>query len=488
MVCGTSSHVGKSLLTAALCRIFARNGVKVAPFKAQNMSNNAAVCDGGEIGRAQALQARAAGLPPSVHMNPILLKPVGERRSQVVVAGRVVDTMDVSDYHRFKETDGRRIVAEHYDILATQVDVIVMEGAGSPVEINLKAHDLANLWVAEMADAPVLLVGDIDRGGVLAALAGTIELMEPHERKRVAGFIINKFRGDASLLDPALEFLKDRYDIPTLGVVPHLHHNLPEEDGLGIRDVGGGGGRCINIGVVRLPRIANFTDFDPFAVEPDVALGYLTRPDQIAGLDALILPGSKATIADLDWLKAQGLGRAIGNFANNGGTVIGICGGYQMLGQRIDDPDQVETGGSANGLGLLPIKTVLAEDKRCEAVQYTPNNLLIGSDPVSGYEIHMGRTTASGASGAPGGDSLFADAPVGTGVACGSVWGSYLHGLFDNDAARTAVLAPLRAHRGLDAPALVSYEGSLEASLDLLADTVEKHLDMAVINKLVGCE
>ncbi|MBI5136538.1 MAG: cobyric acid synthase [Nitrospirae bacterium] len=479
MVLGTSSHVGKSLITAALCRIFRRRGLKVAPFKAQNMSNNAAVCEGGEIGRAQALQARAAGIAPSVHMNPILLKPVGEQRSQVVVAGRVAGTMDVAAYHRFKEQQGRRIVTEHYRALADTVDVVVIEGAGSPVEINLKAHDLANLWVADMADAPVLLVGDIDRGGVLAALVGTIELMAPHERKRVAGFVINKFRGDESLLKPALDYLDARYGVPTLGVIPHIDHHLPEEDGVGVRDRAARAGRCVNVGIVRLPRIANFTDFDPFAVEPDVAVSYVSRPEQARGLDLLILPGSKATIADLHWLRERGLDRAILDHAASGLPLIGICGGYQMLGRRIDDPHGVETGGAADGLGLLDVVTTMAADKRCAAATYTPAGTRLGAAPVSGYEIHMGRSAAAS------GEALFADAPDGTGVARGNVWGAYLHGLFDNDAARRAVLAPPRALRGLPEPPPVCYADTLEQAIDAFADTVAAHLDLEALHGLV---
>ncbi len=479
MVCGTGSHVGKSLLTAALCRILAREGRRVVPFKAQNMSNNAAVCDGGEIGRAQALQARAAGVAPTVSMNPILLKPMGERRSQVVVAGRVMEQMDVADYHRFKETDGRRIVTEHYHALAERADVVVIEGAGSPVELNLKAHDLANLWVAEMADAPVLLVGDIDRGGVLAALAGTIELMEPHERARVRGFLINKFRGDASLLDPALEFLQNRYGIPTLGVIPHFRHHLPEEDGLGLADTAAPSEQTVNIGVIRLPRIANFTDFDPFAVEPDVSLRYIDRPAQLAGLDLVILPGSKATIADLRWLRAEGLDKAVHAHAERGGAVIGICGGYQMLGRSVADPRGVETGGTADGLGLLPVSTVLAGVKRTVAVRYRPTGDRLGDGPLEGYEIHMGRTTPHG------GEALFADAPPGTGCADGPVWGGYLHGLFENDSARRRVLNPLRAAKRLPGPGPIAYRQVLEDALDLLADTVAANLDMDAIHALV---
>jgi adenosylcobyric acid synthase len=478
MLCGTASHVGKSLLVTALCRILRQDGLAVAPFKAQNMSNNAAVADGGEIGRAQALQARAAGIPPTVSLNPLLLKPVGDLRSQVVAGGRVVGTMDVDAYHRFKDAHGRGIVLEHYRALAERFDVIVIEGAGSPVELNLKAHDLANMWMAEQADAAVLLVGDIDRGGVLAALTGTLELMEPHERARVRGFVINKFRGEPRLLEPALAFLRERWGRPVLGVVPHVDHRLPEEDGLGLAGASPGPApeASVRVGVVRLPRIANFTDFDPLAAEPDVALRYIARPEQVAGLDLLILPGTKATLADLAWLRARGLDAAVAAHARAGGAVAGICGGYQMLGDRIADPHEVEGGGTAPGLGLLPVDTEMAPDKRCAEVRYVPApDAGLGHAPLAGYEIHLGRTRCRG--GAP----LFRDAPEGTGVRSGAVWGAYLHGLFENDAARRAVLAPLRAARGLPAPPPVAWGAALEAGLDAWADTVRKHVDIGAI-------
>ncbi|MFQ5508424.1 MAG: cobyric acid synthase [Leptospirillia bacterium] len=481
MLCGTGSHVGKSLLTAAFCRLFARQGLRVAPFKSQNMSNNAAVCDGGEIGRAQALQARAAGLSPHVDMNPILLKPVGEARSQVVVHGQVWDTLDVTDYHRFKETDGRRIAGESYRRLSENADLVVIEGAGSPAEINLKDHDIANLWVADMADARVLLVGDIDRGGVFAAFAGTLELLNPAERARIAGFLINKFRGRADLLIPAIDYLRERYGKPTFGVIPMLEHTLPEEDGLGVADRGGGfGAERLNIAVIHLPRIANFTDFDPFTVEPDVSLGFVDRPEQLAGADMIILPGSKAVIPDLAWLKARGLDVAIREHAGKGGAVAGICGGYQMLGRHISDPHGVEQGGEAQGLGLLDCDTVMAEDKRCERVFLRPATASgLGTMPLEGYEIHMGRTRIAG------GTPLFADAPEGTGVRVGNVWGSYLHGLFESDAARRALLAPLRDHKGLAEPEAVVFADLVERSLDSLADTVAKYVDMDAVRGLL---
>ncbi len=476
MVCGTASHVGKSLLCAAFCRIFADDGLTVLPFKAQNMSNNAAVAAGGEIGRAQALQARAAKVDASVHMNPILLKPEGEARSQVVVHGKSVGSMAVDEYHRYKLSHGRQKVMESYEIISAQADVVVIEGAGSPVEINLKAHDIANLWMAQQADANVLLVGDIDRGGVIAALVGTMELMTEDERARVAGLVINKFRGERSLLIPALEFLEDRYGKKVLGVIPHIDHHLPEEDGLGIpahRDHAAG---RLRVGIVRLPRIANFTDFDPLALEPDISLAYVDKPEQVTGLDLLILPGSKATLADLDWLNRRGLTTAITRYANAGGHVIGICGGYQMLGTTVSDPHGVEGGGDAEGLSLLPVSTELAADKRCLKVHYSPlPDAGLGSQPVAGYEIHMGRTRTDGA-------PLFANSPAGTGVRQGNVWGSYLHGLFENDAARREVLAPLRRAAGLADPAPVSWAATLEAQIDGFSGVVRKHLDMEALH------
>lgn len=478
MVCGTASHAGKSLLVTALCRILRQDGRAVAPFKAQNMSNNAAVADGGEIGRAQAIQARAAGVPPSVRLNPILLKPVGDLRCQVVVAGRVLDTMDVRSYHHWQETEGRWVVTGHYRALAETCDVVVLEGAGSPVEVNLRDHDLANLWMAEVADAPVLLVGDIDRGGVLAALAGTLDLMEPSERARVRGFVINKFRGDPGLLEPALDYLRIRTGVATLGVIPHLEHHLPEEDGLGTSDMPDSG-RPLTVAVIRLPRIANFTDLDPLRMEPDVAVRYADRPEAL-GADLVVLPGTKATLADLAWLRARGLDRAILRHAAAGGAVVGICGGFQMLGTRVADPHGVEGGGSALGLGLLPVSTVMDPEKRvCEATYRPAPDAGLGAAPVAGYEIHAGRTVATGCT------PLFADAPAGTGARDGNVWGCYLHGLFENDALRRAVLAPLRAARGLPEPAPVSYAATLEHSIDRLADGVRKHLDMEAVRALL---
>ncbi|MDH4228221.1 MAG: cobyric acid synthase [Nitrospirota bacterium] len=487
MVCGTGSHAGKSLLVAALCRILWREGRSVAPFKAQNMSNNAAVADGGEIGRAQALQARAAGLSPSVLMNPILLKPEGEMRSQVVVRGEAVGSMDVQRYHRFKQEHAREVVRDTYRELASRHDVVVIEGAGSPAEINLKAHDIANLWMAGVADAPVLLVGDIDRGGVFAALAGTLELLEPHERARIAGFIINKFRGDATLLTPAIDMLRTRYGKPTLGVVPWIEHHLPEEDGLALpnRPIHHSGeepgGRELRIGVVRLPRIANFSDFDPLIAEPDVALCYVDQPSQLADLDAILLPGSKATLSDLAWLRGRGLDAVLTAFAGRGGAVFGICGGYQMLGTHIADPDALEGGQTgASGLGLLPLSTRMARTKRCAAVTVTPAaDAGFGNEPLEGYEIHLGVTAVHG------GQPLFHGVPDGFSCRVGSVGGAYLHGLFDNDAARAAFLTPLRQRHGLPQPARISYRNLVDASLDHLADAVSKSLDMGAIHGLI---
>jgi len=479
MVCGTASHAGKSLVVTALCRILTGDGRSVAPFKAQNMSNNAAVADGGEIGRAQALQARAAGIAPGVRLNPILLKPVGDLRSQVVVAGRPLDTLDARAYHRYQEAEGRKVVADHYRALAEDFDVVVIEGAGSPVEVNLRDHDLANLWMADLADAPVLLVGDIDRGGVLAALTGTLELMDLRDRARVRGFIINKFRGDRGLLEPALDYLRVRTGVATLGVIPYLDHHLPEEDGLGTVDTGGDD-RPLAVAVVRLPRIANFTDLDPFGVEPDVAVRYIDRPEGIAGADLVVLPGTKATLADLAWLRARGLDRAIVRHAAAGRPVIGLCGGFQMLGTRVDDPHGVEGGGTAEGLGLLPVATVMDPEKRvCETRHAPARDAGLGDAPVTGYEIHAGRSVAEG------GTALFADAPAGTGVRAGSVWGCYLHGLFENDALRRAVLAPMRAARGLPEPNGVSYAAALDDAIDGLADAVRKHVDMEAVRALL---
>ncbi|MDP3722173.1 MAG: cobyric acid synthase, partial [Candidatus Omnitrophota bacterium] len=361
MIQGTGSHVGKSLLAAALCRIFTQGGLRVVPFKAQNMSNNACVTtEGGEISRAQAEQARACGVEPSVRMNPILLKPMTDVGAQVVVLGKAVGTMTAQAYQAFKP-QLLVTVATSLQRLMETADLVVIEGAGSPAEINLKAHDLVNMWVAKQAQAKVLLVGDIDRGGVFAQLVGTMELLEEEERRLVRGFLINKFRGDLSLLEPGIRWLEARYRLPVVGVIPYLRDvELAEEDALSQRPIGSlATDGQLRIDVIHLPRLSNASDFDPLAREPDVRLRYVDRPSTDGMPDCVILPGSKSTMADLAFIRERGLDVYIYRCAEAACEIVGICGGFQMLGQEILDPDRVEAAvSSAAGLGLLPITTV----------------------------------------------------------------------------------------------------------------------------------
>ncbi|NJC87826.1 MAG: cobyric acid synthase [Desulfuromonas sp.] len=488
---GTGSDVGKSVLTAGLCRLLRNQGVKVLPFKAQNMALNAAVTpEGGEIGRAQALQAAACGVPAHVDMNPVLLKPNSDTGAQVIVQGRPVGNMTVAQYHAYKPEAFRKI-EESFQRLAARADIVVMEGAGSIAEINLREHDIANLRAATMAQAPVLLVADIDRGGVFASIVGTVELLAPEERRMLAGVIINRFRGDPSLLASGIATVEARTGVPVLGVVPWLDLKLPEEDSLGLARKGQGrAGAPLRIGVVRLPRLSNYTDFDPLEQEADVDLCYITSPDEIAGLDLLILPGTKSTLPDLQHLRTSGLARAIHDFHMQGGRIAGICGGYQMLGKHIADPDGIESDQcEAEGLGLLDVDTVLTGDKQTHQVAGTVLEgavaLGLAADgDVSGYEIHMGVTTR-GALARP----LFAVARhggFGETIEDGAVsvdgrtWGTYLHGLFDDAALRHALLDFLRARRGL-APAARPAVAGLDAELDRLADHLARHLDLARI-------
>ena len=437
MLQGTSSHVGKSILAAAFCRLFWQDGLKVAPFKAQNMSLNAAVTpEGAEIGRAQALQAAAAGVAPQADMNPILLKPKADTLSQVVMLGKPV-----------------------------------VEGAGSPAEVNLKSRDLANMTTAELTDASVLLIADIERGGVFGAMVGTLDLLEPHERARVKGLLINKFRGDASLFADGARWLEERTGIPVLGVIPYLPDlGLDEEDSVGLPT--GLQPGTIDVAVIRLPRIANFNDFDPLAAEEGVGLRYVDRPEQLGYPDAVILPGTKNTVDDLRWLYARGLAGAIDRLARAGVPVAGICGGYQMLGEAVRDEQGIESlAGVTPGLGLLPVMTEFAQpDKRTLLV----SGRALGA-PVTGYEVHMGRTDRLA-----GGEPLVAlDGGGVDGCIRGEVWGTYLHGIFESGPFRRRWLNSLRARRGL--PPLLedgAPHDPREAALNRLADHVRRHLDV----------
>lgn len=473
MVLGTASSVGKSTLVTALCRIATRRGLRVAPFKAQNMSNNAAVtADGGEIGRSTAVQAEAAGIAATVQMNPILIKPEGSRRSQIIVEGQPWRTLDAQDYWQRKQSLWQ-VVTRNLDTLRQQYDLVIAEGAGSPVELNLKPTDIVNMRVARYTQARTLLVGDIDAGGIFAALLGTLMLMDAEERALVQGLIVNRFRGDPALFDDGITILEERSGLPVLGVVPWLHDlRIAEEDAVALeRPARLGLRRGLPIVVVQLPQIANFDDFDALAHEPGVALRYVTEPHQLADAAAVILPGTKHTLAALAWLRERGFDQALKEY---GGSVVGICGGYQLLGQQISDPLGVEgAGGAAPGLGLLPVHTVFAAHK--QTVQVRGRSRLAWADdlPLSGYEIHMGRSeraerTAPAlqitdlASGTDGYDD-------GCVSADGRVWGCYLHGLFANESFRRAWLRTLGWQAATQSPAPDPY--------DRLASAVEAHLD-----------
>jgi adenosylcobyric acid synthase len=497
MFVGTGSDVGKSVLTAGFCRILRNRGISVAPFKSQNMAlNSFATPEGGEIGRAQAVQAQACRIPPHTDMNPVLLKPNSDTGSQVIVQGKVVGNMSVKEYNTFKPKAFRK-VEESFDRLRSGFDFIVIEGAGSIAEINLKAHDIANLRIAEMADCPCILVADIDRGGVFAQIVGTLELLEPKEKERVKGVIINKFRGDPSLLAPGIEFVEKRTGVPVLGVVPYFSHfRIPEEDSValerrgkkerGTRNEEG----TIRIGVIRFPRISNYTDFDPLEAEPDVELRYVQEAGELGGLDILILPGSKSTIHDLAFLVKQGLFKGVREFA---GPVIGICGGYQMLGRRVLDPEGMESSvEEAEGLGLLDVETVLHPEKethQAEARLLRPAALVAPGceGTISGYEIHMGQTTL-GPKAKPFAQIVRRSAnevAVSDGAVSpdGRVFGTYLHGIFDNHGFRSAFLNRMRREKGVPA---ISADCGTKDPFDLLAEHLERHLDMERLLRTCG--
>jgi adenosylcobyric acid synthase len=487
MVVGTTSHAGKSLLTAALCRILSRHGWRVAPFKGQNMALNAYVtASGGEIGYAQAVQAWAAGIAPLVEMNPILLKPQGDMTSQVILKGKAVGKVSAADYYEQFFEVGWQAIKESLQYLGGEFDLIVCEGAGSPAEINLKHRDLTNMRVAKYLNAPTLLVVDIDRGGAFAHVVGTLELLDPDERALIRGVVINKFRGQRSLLEPGISWLEERTGIPVIGVVPWLEHVFPAEDSLDLLERKTHKTQNdLNITVIRLPRIANFTDFDPLESEASVALKYLNPKQELGHPDAVIIPGSKTTIADLIVLQKSGMAEAIQHYAAAGGTVLGICGGFQILGQQLVDPQGLEgESGRYQGLGLLPIKTVITGHKIARQRQVTSKFPQLGL-PVTGYEIHQGRSrlVESQNTETDSYQSLFDDPNLGMVDSCQSVWGTYLHGIFDNGAWRRAWLNRLRQQRGLKSlpTGVANYREQRETVLDSLATKVEAHLDLTGI-------
>ncbi len=481
MLQGTGSDVGKSLLVAGLARAYHRRGLRVAPFKPQNMSNNAAVtADGGEIGRAQGLQARAAGLTPSVDMNPILLKPQSDYGSQIIVQGRVFGTAKARDYYALKATLLPKAL-ESFERLARNADLILVEGAGSPAEINLRAGDIANMGFAEAADLPVVLVADIDRGGVIASVVGTHAVLEPEERARLVGYMINKFRGDVSLFDSGIEAINARTGLDCLGVLTWFPeaHLLPAEDAVAM-DRGristlGVGTRPIRIAVPRLSRIANFDDLDPLRGEPDVSVEIIATGTPLPGdADLVLIPGSKATIADLADFRHNGWDIDLLGHVRRGGHVLGLCAGYQMLGHRISDPDGIEgPPGTVEGLGLLDVETVLKGPKTL--VEAQGRDLTTGAT-VSGYEMHMGRTEGPGCAYPMVEIDTFDSAPRPDGAQAsgGRITGCYLHGLFAADAFRHAYLSRFRTNRPQDN----RYEETVERTLDRLADHMEAHCDL----------
>ena len=483
MVQGTMSGAGKSLLAAALCRIFRQDGYRTAPFKSQNMALNSYVTrDGLEMGRAQVMQAEAAGLEPDVRMNPILLKPSSDTGSQVIVNGEIRGQMSAVEYFRYKKQLIPEIM-KAYRELEQQYDIIVLEGAGSPAEINLREDDIVNMGMAELADAPVLLAGDIDRGGVFAQLYGTCELLRPEEKARIKGLIVNKFRGDREILEPGLQMLEERVHIPVVGVVPYVYVDVDDEDSLAPRLNRKKAEKVIDIAVIRLPRLSNFTDFSPLESHPALGVRYVKTPEELGQPDLIILPGTKNTMDDLVWLRESGL-EALVRKANAAGTpVLGVCGGYQMLGEELKNPNHTEGDlDQLKGMGLLPIRTVFSEQKtrtRCQAeVQAAP----FAGARLDGYEIHMGETEVNG--------SPFCRLSSGQPDGCirGNVCGTYLHGLFDTGELTERLAQYLAERKGISIADLtpLSHSAYVQKQYDILADTVRGSLDMDVVYRMMG--
>lgn len=509
MILGTASHVGKSIITAGLGRILVDEGVRVAPFKAQNMSlNSAATPDEREIGRAQALQAEACRIPPTVEMNPVLLKPRSDTSSQIVVLGHVWGQVSAFDYHSYRVEEIFPVVLKSYRKLAEHYEVVLLEGAGSPAEINLREHDIVNLRMAQAANAVCLLVGDIDRGGVFASLLGTIELLEPSERALIRGFVINKFRGDKNLLTPGVKMIEQRLGLPCVGVVPFLPQlGLDEEDGVTVdrrrtarriwgNEASGSPDRPLRIGVIAVPHMSNFTDFDALAAEPSVALAFLERADEVTSSDVLILPGTKQTLDDLEWLEANRFSLAIKEHRARQRPLIGICGGFQMLGEKIFDPTGIENGGipaERKGLEILPIGTVFHSQKTTRPISGEITTGAVAGLPwtnkqFKGYEIHVGETHRSE------GTQAFAALTSVNGAQSldgaispdGLVFGCYVHGLFDDDLFRHSFLNVARGAVGLaEAHSMIFATGERENRLDRWANHLRNSLDLALIRSWI---
>ncbi|MBK3510241.1 cobyric acid synthase [Pseudomonas sp. MF6747] len=478
MVQGTTSDAGKSTLVTALCRWLVRQGIGVVPFKPQNMALNSAVtAEGGEIGRAQAVQAQAANLAPHTDMNPVLLKPNSDTGSQVIIHGRAVTSMNAVAYHDYKAIAMQAVLASHAR-LSEAYPVVMVEGAGSPAEINLRANDIANMGFAEAVDCPVLLIADINRGGVFAHLVGTLQLLSPTEQARVKGFIINRFRGDIALLQPGLDWLEARTGKPVVGVLPYVMDlHLEAEDGIDQRQIDKAA-QVLKVVVPVLPRISNHTDFDPLRLHPQVDLQFIGPGQAIPAADLIILPGSKSVRSDLAYLRANGWDTAIARHLRYGGKVLGICGGLQMLGEQVHDPLGLEgLAGSSEALGLLAFSTTLEQEKQLRNVR---GRLLLEDAEVSGYEIHAGVTSGSALSNA----AVLLDDGRRDGALSedGQILGTYLHGVFETPAACSALLR----WAGLQDVQEVDYHALRERDIERLADLVENHLDTELLRKLCG--
>jgi len=475
MVQGTCSNAGKSLLAAGICRILKQEGYNVAPFKAQNMALNSYITrDGLEMGRAQVMQAEACRLEPDCRMNPVLLKPTSDQGSQVILNGQVYGNLSAQDFYDRKPVF-KEAIKKAYDSLASEYDVIVLEGAGSPAEINLKDNDLVNMGMAQMSDSPVLLVGDIDRGGVFASLAGTMLLFDEEEKKRVKGVVINKFRGDLEILRPGLSMLEDIIRVPVVGVVPYMHLNVDDEDSLSEKFNAKDTEALIDIAVVRLPRISNFTDFNALEYMDGVSVRYVGSPKELGDPDVVMIPGTKNTMADLLWMRQSGMEAAVLKFGSRGKPVFGICGGYQILGQSLSDPYGVEHGGTMAGMGLLPHSTVFAEEKVTrestgKLSDVTGLFAALSGQEYQGYEIHMG---ISGY-----------DANI---INEGNVYGTYIHGVFDKEGVARALVEALLKAKGLDFSNIRAFDIDeyKQGQYDILADGLRKSLDLNLILDMI---
>ena len=504
MLLGTGSNVGKSIIAAGLCRIFYQDGYSVSPFKSQNMALNSYITkDGKEMGRAQVVQAEAANIEPESFMNPILLKPTTDRKSQVIVNGKVYKNMDAREYFAYKHNLKKDIMTA-YNHIRENFDICVLEGAGSPAEINLKEDDIVNTGMAEMADSPVLLVADIDRGGVFAAIYGTVMLLEENERKRIKGVIINKFRGDKSLLTSGIEMIEKLTDIPVLGVVPFVPLGIEEEDSLGIDKYNEKKEGKIRISVIKLKHISNFTDIDALSHYNDVSLKYVTKSSELGNEDIIIIPGSKNTIEDMKDLIEKNIGREIVRIAKKGTPVFGICGGFQIMGQKIMDPEKIESDlKEISGLGLLDIETVMKSDKTTTQYKNTVKNvsgILAGTEgmEIKGYEIHQGYSYPVNEKNEENNNSenilkndtgcLFGDENL-KGTVKDNVAGTYIHGIFDNSEFTNHFLNEVRKLKGLDRiDENFSYSDYKNREYDKLAEVLRENIDIKKIYEIMGCE